>query len=351
MSPAIALIALLLGSGAVKTTEPPGVSADSIRVILFALESPDAIEVRSDGPITVDGRRLSGHGAVASRLRVAAAGSLLELDGSTRTHLSLAGGTRPMVIRSGTRRRVTSGRIEISASGGVLRIVAHLPLRDYLAGVLVSESDRGDPAEYLAALSALQRNYATVHRGRHAPDADLCDNTHCQRYSLDGVAGPIYRAVERGMRIELGSADALPCYYSVNCGGRTLTPREVWGNAESGYSSVICTSCRSSRWHRWTRSVVSTPAVERLMRTAPTAPFVDDDFKIRAGRAIGFNVVLSNTVDRIARHGRVYVVEGRGFGHRVGLCQDGARALARNGRDALQILRHYFPRTDIRALR
>jgi SpoIID/LytB domain protein len=90
-----------------------------------------------------------------------------------------------------------------------------------------------------------------------------------------------------------------------------------------------------------------TPEIDRLMTAAPAAPFLDDDFKMRVGRAIGFNVVLSNTIRSITRRGRIYVVEGSGFGHRVGLCQEGARMLARHGRSADEILRFYFPTADV----
>lgn len=37
------------------------------------------------------------------------------------------------------------------------------------------------------------------------------------------------------------------------------------------------------------------------------------------------------------------VATGRGFGHGVGLCQDGAVAMARRGYDCAQILAHYYP--------
>ena len=84
-----------------------------------------------------------------------------------------------------------------------------------------------------------------------------------------------------------------------------------------------------------------------MLRHAPAPPFVDDDFKIRLGRIAGFNKVLSNTIDRIERRGRNYILAGRGFGHRIGLCMEGARELALHGRDAGEILRFYFPTAQI----
>jgi stage II sporulation protein D len=45
----------------------------------------------------------------------------------------------------------------------------------------------------------------------------------------------------------------------------------------------------------------------------------------------------------LERHGREYVIAGRGFGHRIGMCQEGARTMATRGRTARQILHYYFP--------
>jgi stage II sporulation protein D len=39
----------------------------------------------------------------------------------------------------------------------------------------------------------------------------------------------------------------------------------------------------------------------------------------------------------------VALIAGRGYGHGVGLCQNGADAMARQGATAARILRHYYP--------
>jgi len=41
------------------------------------------------------------------------------------------------------------------------------------------------------------------------------------------------------------------------------------------------------------------------------------------------------------------VLEGRGWGHGVGLCQIGAAVMAVKGYDYNQILKHYYPGTKI----
>jgi stage II sporulation protein D len=231
----------------------------------------------------------------------------------------------------------------VRLAGNLLHISAIVSREEYLAGVLASEASANDPLDYLVALSVLQRNYLQSHGGRHEPESEMCDNTHCQVAFLKPISARIRSAVERasGMTLQLGTA--LPCYYSGCCGGATITPGQIWERREPGYSPVQCHYCSGSRWYRWRRTIAATPEVDRLMGTAPAPPFLDDDFKIRIGRVIGFNIVLSNTVRSIKRRGNVFIVEGSGFGHRVGLCQEGARRLARDGMSADRILRFYFP--------
>jgi len=41
------------------------------------------------------------------------------------------------------------------------------------------------------------------------------------------------------------------------------------------------------------------------------------------------------------------VLEGRGFGHGVGLCQEGAMRMARDGFSYTDILHHYFAKVHL----
>src|SRR5215207_5188678 len=43
----------------------------------------------------------------------------------------------------------------------------------------------------------------------------------------------------------------------------------------------------------------------------------------------------------------VLVIEGKGFGHGVGMAQDGAYAMASRGSSAAAILSHFYPGTSI----
>lgn len=313
---------------------------DSLTLLLFA--GFDVTRATIDLPVgsMLNGARL----ASAKRATIALVDDGIAWDGETIDSLRVIPppGAR-ITITIPNRQRSLPGILLLERDGEEIRMTLHIALRDYLATTLSSEASPNDPIDYLTALSVLQRNYLAHHNGRHAPLADLCDNTHCQRADAASPSSRIYAAVDHASAIAMEADGGYPCYYSVNCGGSTLTPAQVWKHAEPGYSNVSCSHCRNSPRYRWQRTAAATPLTEAMLRGAPAPPFVDDDFKIRVGRAIGFNKVLSNTIDRIERRGRHYVIAGRGFGHRVGMCQEGARQLALHGRSATDILGFYFP--------
>src|SRR3989440_6751680 len=51
----------------------------------------------------------------------------------------------------------------------------------------------------------------------------------------------------------------------------------------------------------------------------------------------------------ISRSGANFVFRGSGFGHGLGLCQEGAHVMAARGANYRQILRKYFPTTHVAA--
>ncbi|MCM8788154.1 MAG: SpoIID/LytB domain-containing protein, partial [Candidatus Omnitrophica bacterium] len=52
---------------------------------------------------------------------------------------------------------------------------------------------------------------------------------------------------------------------------------------------------------------------------------------------------LPGTMFTITQKGNIFVFEGKGYGHGVGLCQWGARKMAEEGKSFIEILKHYFP--------
>jgi stage II sporulation protein D len=60
---------------------------------------------------------------------------------------------------------------------------------------------------------------------------------------------------------------------------------------------------------------------------------------------------LKSTICKIEKLGDKWAfLSGRGWGHGVGMCQYGAEGMARGGKNAKQILWHYYPGSKISTL-
>src|SRR5205807_6798183 len=68
---------------------------------------------------------------------------------------------------------------------------------------------------------------------------------------------------------------------------------------------------------------------------------------IIVGRVLGWNVLKSSRFE-IARNGSNFIFHGSGFGHGLGLCQEGAHVMAARGAGYQKSLEKYFPGTTIK---
>src|SRR6185312_3960233 len=71
------------------------------------------------------------------------------------------------------------------------------------------------------------------------------------------------------------------------------------------------------------------------------------DFKIIVGRVLGWNVLKSSRFE-VSRAGSNFMFRGGGFGHGLGLCQEGAHVMAARGAGYQKILGKYFPGTAVK---
>ena len=68
--------------------------------------------------------------------------------------------------------------------------------------------------------------------------------------------------------------------------------------------------------------------------------------RFAVGRALGWNQIKSDLYD-LKASGNDLLFSGRGSGHGVGLCQEGADAMGQHGKNYREILAFYFPGTAL----
>ncbi|HET6201833.1 MAG TPA: SpoIID/LytB domain-containing protein [Planctomycetota bacterium] len=288
-----------------------------------------------------------------------------ELRGRSLEVVSLEGA--PILVDG--RRYRGAIRIRILPRGGI-RVVNLLPLEDYLRGVVGAEIGPSSPPAALDAQAIAARTYALASI-RHGP---LADGTTAQVYGGIGREDPrVDEAVERTRgRALLWRGSPFSAYYHSTCGGRTSDARDVFetkripplGGAECGF-------CGEGRFFRWEARLPETAAARlaeeigagaRLFGVRPLDPDgagrsrqveVSGDratvrraareFRAAVNRLAGREILRSTLFEDIRVEGGAVLFSGRGWGHGVGLCQTGAIAMARSGRDAESILALYYP--------
>lgn len=238
----------------------------------------------------------------------------------------------------GKLRRRFRGLVKLTRHDDEIQVIVALPLRTYLASAVAAETPPDAPAAALEAQAIAARSYVFGAAERH-DGGRFCDTTHCQWIrETPPPEHSAWSAVDRTRGLVLvADGRVVPGLFSRSCGGET---RDGLEGADARFRSVACPVCRQLPT-RWTRELPAEAAAELLQ--------VGDSEAARVAivRGGGWDVLPSNSFE--TRHaGDVVRLEGVGEGHRVGLCQRGALALARAGASAAEILRLYFPHAAIK---
>ena len=261
-----------------------------------------------------------------------------------------------------------------------------LSLADYIAGVLAAESSVEMETEALKAQAVASRTYALLNRGRHASTGyDFCSTTHCQRF-VDGNTSrtAIFRqavADTEGEVLRDERGDLVQAYFHAACGGMTADVRTLWGDASTGQTTsylhgVRDDYCMAMPHRNWTQ-VIPVTELAKALHADPRSDIgnrLDDilvtkrdhtnraefvalegerrrvlrgwDFKLIVGRTLGWNFLKSSRFD-VRRARANFIFRGSGFGHGLGLCQEGAHVMAARGASYKQILAFYYPQTRV----
>jgi hypothetical protein len=143
-------------------------------------------------------------------------------------------------------------------------------------------------------------------------------------------------------------------FFTGSAGGRSLSPREVWGegSADPGGSIAI----QEDRWLSWERTLSAAQVAalkqdlrpglkpgQRGLKLGESGPYAVENLRLAAGRRFGWTTWPSNACEGEVQADGSLRLRGYGWGHNVGLCLSTARFRAANGATAEQILAEAFP--------
>ncbi len=256
------------------------------------------------------------------------------------------------------------GTLEITRQGHNLSMVTIVPLEEYTAGVVQSEAGKDHHIEYYKLQAVTCRTYALTNVRKHGPEGfNLCDEVHCQVFHGTNRHDSIDIAVSATRDLVLVDADIklIHATFHSNCGGETINSEDVWSKSESYLQATTDTFCLAAPHSSWSRTLTrnewlgylrkrhslhpaDTTQLEAVLNYEPTCRdlYLGNTSPLVPLKRVREDLKLNSTYFSVRTQGDEVVLQGRGFGHGVGLCQEGSMHMARNGRTYTEILHHYY---------
>ncbi|MBM4279828.1 MAG: SpoIID/LytB domain-containing protein [Deltaproteobacteria bacterium] len=266
-------------------------------------------------------------------------------------------------------RRVLEVRYQVFDKKPELLVVHPLDLETYVAGIVSAELPRGWPLAAYQAQAVAARTFAMAAKYRR-----LELPYHMEASVIDQVYGGIDR--EHALAIEAAASTRgvvltwqrrlVNAYFHAACGGVTESALEGWGSAMDYLPGSSCERCSDAARYRW-RTRVARKTIDKAFARVLGGPVKSMKIVERTAtgrtrrirleghkrattisgsdlrRLLGWSVVWSTMIDKFEWSAAGLVVEGRGSGHGVGLCQWGARGWAEAGASWQEILARYYP--------
>jgi stage II sporulation protein D len=260
-----------------------------------------------------------------------------------------------------SQKRIYNGSLICKSDLGSVFLINTPEIEDYIAGVVKSEGGSGGSIEYFKTQAIIARTYSYKYEKKHINDSfNLCDGVHCQVYQGITTDTLIIRAVEETkgkVIVDQDSALIISAFHS-NCGGETLASEDVWLTGQPYLIKVVDPYCLSSRNATWEKKISLSDWIDYLKKNGYKSPTGNPsvfNFATKT-RAVNYtsdtfnwpvnllrnDFQLRSTYFSVVAEGDSLVLKGRGYGHGVGLCQEGAMVMAKKGMNCEAIIKFYY---------
>ncbi|MCU0319225.1 MAG: SpoIID/LytB domain-containing protein [Flavobacteriales bacterium] len=260
--------------------------------------------------------------------------------------------------------RSYQGTLLITPQTAALQLVNVVPLEAYTAGVVQAEAGKEHHQEYYKLQAVSCRTYALTNQRKHLPEGfELCDGVHCQVYHGRCKDDSIRMAVDATHSLVLVDSDIriIHATFHSNCGGQTVNAEDLWSKHEPYLRATTDTFCLNAPHATWQKTLSRGEWLGYLQRryglgTSDSATleavlnYTPERRDLHLGNVspaiplkhVREDLKLRSTFFSVKSEGDKVVLSGRGFGHGVGLCQEGAMRMAKLGFSYTDILHHYY---------
>ncbi len=301
-----------------------------------------------------------------------------------------------------------AGGLKFIVGDGIITAINVIGIEDYLLSVISSEMKSSSSPELLKAHAVISRSWVLA-RIRDRRDGvavnlphtrfDVCADDHCQRYQGVAMASgeKVRKAIEEtwGQTLTYGGR-LCDARYSKCCGGVTERFSACWEDIDYPYLQPVADNdggrdfcdcendvvlsqvlndydLKTRDFYHWRVRYTSGELSELVRRRTGTelgtvtglTPLERGDSgrivrlkisgtkgelvvgkELAVRRALSESHLKSSNFE-VTKDGDNFILDGRGWGHGVGLCQIGAAVMASKGYGYKEILKHYYRGAEI----
>jgi len=269
--------------------------------------------------------------------------------------------------RNVTQRTYEGNLIITAINATALQLINDVDFETYLAGVAQSEIYGKDP-EIFRVQATISRTWALRNIDKHKAEGyNFCDHVHCQAYHNRCVRPDIMLGTIRstGETIVDTEGNLIETPFHSNSGGQTCNSEDVWRASLPYLRSVQDTFSYHMKQSDWTKTITKDKwlnyfakthklntqddSIRNVLLSFTQEERVPDILGVRLTR-VRTDFGLKSTFFSVTTDpntGNV-ILNGHGFGHGVGLSQEGCIRMVSLGMNYDEIIKHYYVGAQIR---
>ena len=259
-----------------------------------------------------------------------------------------------------TERRYEDG-LEITSKNKSLFIINVVKTENYIAGVVQSETwGATTNIDFFKVQAICCRNYLMNNLEKHAEEGyNLCDGVHCQAYKTRAnkkeVTAGAYKS--KGKIIVDSQGNIIETLFHSNSGGETVNAKDVWGKDVPYLVSVEDSFSVGGKHYQWEKYIklkdwlnyfrnkglkIKDKEIEDALLNFSQQEGRKTDIMGISLKTIREDFDLKSTYFNVQKWGGEVKLTGKGYGHGVGMSQEGAIKMCEEGYEYWEVIEHYF---------
>lgn len=279
------------------------------------------------------------------------------------------------IIQGKGAERIYNGQLLFRSYKDDFQVINQIAIEPYVAGVVESEGGHVTDVEYFKAQAVLARTWVLKNMNKHIAEGyNVKDNVSSQAYYskayLQNSEAIIDAVAKTKDTVLLDSKGELVfgAFHS-NSGGQTSNSEDIWSQKIDYLRSVEDPYSIKGSKATWEKKVSKTefinyfaritgaPASDKALQKAVLTikmkerkPWFEYNGKKVKMRDVRTKFRLRSSFFSVSELGEYVLLKGKGFGHGVGLSQQGAMEMAREGKSYTEILLFYFKGTHLSSI-